>query len=82
MTVYWAGEIEEIKVIGRCYFCKKSVDIEDSMGLDPIYCADCVRRWEKVQRAWGTILIVLAIVVYLLSVTIGPKLVDWNWPAL
>ena len=77
MTVYLG---EEFEMIARCHICKKSLDIGDSAGLDPIYCADCVRSWEKVQRAWGTILLVLAIVVYFLSVTIGPEIWAWNWP--
>jgi len=77
MTVYWG---EEFEMIARCFNCQKPLDIGDGTGLDPIYCADCVRGWEKAQRAWGTILIVLALVIYILSVTIGPKLLEWNWP--
>ena len=50
-------------------------------SIEPVVCDGCVNRRENTQRAWGTMIICLAIVAYYLAVTVGVKFWEWNWPA-
>lgn len=62
----------------HCLGCQ--VELAVDQDYEPILCHRCVGTYEHVERAWGTIIIVAAIAIYLLAVTVGVKFWAWNWP--
>jgi len=64
--------------LSHCLQCQVELTVHED--YEPILCHECVGTYERVERAWGTIIIVAAIAIYLVAVTVGVKFYEWNWP--